>query len=150
METKVTSNRQIPIDPSLFEWPSDKPSLIGSECGFCATVTFPVQDFCPRCGGTEVGDRALARHGVLWTWTTQEFPPKAPPYALDASGDSFRPYAVGYVELDGELRVETRLLAEDVDALHIGMPMRLHFEPLMTDENGCEVISFLFRPAIAA
>lgn len=84
----------------------------------------------------------LPRTGRLWSWTVQRFRPKSPPYA---GPEAFEPYAVGYVELDGALIVEGRLVDVAFDDLEIGMAMRvvpLPFE--MTD--GTLRTSFGFAP----
>jgi uncharacterized protein len=134
------------IDNQLFEWPSDDPRLLGSECQDCGVVTFPTQTSCPSCCGSKMSSRRLANTGRLWTWTTQEFLPK-PPYAVARSAEEFVPFKLGYVELPGEVIVESRLVTPEHQALAIGMPMRLTFEPLFTDAAGVEVISFAFAPA---
>ena len=61
-------------------------------------------------------EHLLPRRGRLWAWTTQDFPPPSPPYA-GPTGDDFVPFGVGYVELAGEVKVETRLTEADPDAL---------------------------------
>ena len=87
----------LPIAAELFSWP-DRPRLIGSSCAACATTTFPAQQSCPRCTGTDLRAVPLATTGRLWTWTIQGFEPK-PPYAMDGP---FEPYGVGYIELAAE------------------------------------------------
>jgi len=79
----------------------------------------------------------------LWAWTTQEFPPPSPPYAGPV-GDAFVPYGVGYVELAGEVRVETRLT--ETKDLRTGMELELMLVPFRTDDDGNEVVTFAFRP----
>ena len=103
------------------------PLLIGSRCERCGVVTFPKQASCPKCACLEVEERLLGRRGTLWSWTVQYFPPKSPPYAGDP--DAFAPYGVGYVELPGEVRVETLLTEADPSRLRIGMPMELTLIP---------------------
>lgn len=66
----------------------------------------------------------LPRRGTLWTWTTQGFEPPSPPYVRDGDGE-FEPYAVGYVELPGFLRVEGRLTESRPERLRIGMEMEV-------------------------
>ena len=134
---------RVPIAEGIFTWPSDEPRLIGGRCDACGTVTFPAQDACPRCASTEMGEHLLARRGRLWAWTTQEFPPPSPPYT-GPTGDDFVPYGVGYVELGGEVRVESRLT--ETEGLETGMEMELVLVPFRTDEDGNEVVSFAFRP----
>lgn len=138
---------RVPVAEGVFTWPSDQPQLIGSRCAACKIVTFPAQDSCPRCASTEMAKHLLARRGRLWAWTTQEFPPPSPPY-LGPTGDAFVPYGVGYVDLGGEVRVETRLTA--MKGLRSGMEMELVLVPFRTDGDGNEVLTFAFRPVDGA
>jgi uncharacterized OB-fold protein len=74
---------------------------------------------------------------VLWTWTTQGFEPK-PPYVPEDG--EFVPFAVGYVEFEGCLRVEGRLTEADPARLRIGMPMEV-----VTLRRG-ELVTYAFAP----
>ena len=126
-----------PITDGLFTWPSDEPRLIGSRCNECGNVSFPAQPSCPRCTATDVTEHLLARDGVLWTWTVQGFRPKSPPYTGPAE---FEPYPVGYVELPGEVKVESRLVDVAPADLRIGMPMELAmvpFTPRPANRSSC-------------
>ncbi|MCW2621351.1 MAG: hypothetical protein JWL64_953 [Frankiales bacterium] len=114
----MAASRSI-VDERLFTG-DDDPQLVGSRCAQCSTVTFPQQASCPRCAGSDVAPHPLAREGALWSWTVQAFPPK-PPY-VPAEGP-FQPYGVGYVDLGGEVLVESRLTA--AQGLRIGMPVCL-------------------------
>ncbi len=136
---------QVPLAEGLFTFPSDEPQLIGSRCAACGIVTFPAQHSCPRCASTEMAEQLLARRGRLWAWTTQDFPPPSPPYS-GPTGKDFVPFGVGYVELPGEVKVETRLTESNPDALTIGMDMELVLVPFRTDDDGDEVVTFAFRP----
>lgn len=137
----------VPVADGIFTWPSDAPQLIGSRCNVCGIVTFPSQESCPRCTSTEMAEHLLSRRGRLWAWTTQEFPPPSPPYAGE-NGDAFTPYGVGYVELPGEVKVETRLTEADPEALGVGMEMELVVVPFRTNDDGSEVVTFAFRPVV--
>jgi len=132
----------IAVAEGLIAGTAAEPELIGSSCRRCATVTFPQQASCPRCTSEEVQERRLQRRGTLWTWTIQCFAPKSPPYAVEP-GDDFEPYAVGYVELAGEVRVEARLTEADPARLRIGMPMELTLIPAPGDAG---TTTFAFRP----
>jgi uncharacterized OB-fold protein len=134
-----------PIVEGLFTWPAVEPRLLGGRCGECGTTTFPRQSGCPRCGSQPLDEVLLARRGQLWAWTTQEFPPPAPPFA-GAGGRDFEPFGVGYVELPGELRVEARLTEHRPEHLRVGMEMELVIVPFGTDEEGTELVTFAFRP----
>ena len=139
---------RVPVAEGIFTWADGmpaEPQLIGSRCGKCAIVTFPSQASCPRCASTDMAEHLLARRGTLWAWTTQQFPPPSPPYA-GPKGKDFVPFAVGYVELGGEVKVETRLTESDVDVLRHGMEMELELVPFATDAEGNEVVTFAFAP----
>jgi len=140
----MTDTRELQlIDPELIGGTLENPTLIGSECGRCGTVTFPRQRSCPRCTSEDVRPRELATRGELWTWTVQCFAPKAPPY-LVGGVEEFEPYGVGYIELPGEVRVEARLTESDPDRLRIGMPMELTLIPV---PGASDKLTFAFRPA---
>jgi uncharacterized protein len=136
---------QIPVAEGIFTWPSDEPQLVGSRCTECGIVTFPSQSSCPRCPSIDMEEHLLPRRGRLWAWTTQDFPPPSPPFA-GPRGEAFEPFGVGYVELDGEVKVETRLTEADPLRLEQGMEMELVVEPFRADDDGNEVVSFAFRP----
>ena len=137
---------QIPVADGLFTWPSDEPRLLASRCTDCDNHMFPVQGDCPRCSGASTETVELARRGTLWTWTVQGYPPKAPPFAGDDDPETFRPFGVGYVEIDGRVRVESRLTQADPTALSIGMEVELLVDPLYVNDDGDEVVTFAFGP----
>jgi len=136
---------RVPVAEGIFTWPADDPRLIGSRCSECGIVTFPAQQSCPRCASTGMVEHLLARRGRLWAWTVQDFPPPSPPYSGPA-GKAFVPFGVGYVELGGEVKVESRLTESDPAALRTGMDMELVLVPFRTDDDGNEVVTFAFRP----
>jgi len=136
----------VPVAEGLFTWPSEEPQLIGAKCADCGVTTFPRQATCPRCPSEHMEDVLLPRRGTLWTFTTQEFLPKNPPYAGTETAEEFEPYGVGYVELPGEVKVETRLTTADVDSLQIGMEMELVVLPYRRAADGSDVLTFAFRP----
>jgi uncharacterized OB-fold protein len=92
-----------------------------------------------------MGEQRLERRGKLWAWTTQDFPPPSPPY-LGPVDKEFAPFAIGYVELPGEVKVEARLTESDPERLRNGMEMELVVVPFRTDDKGNEVVTFAFKP----
>ena len=134
-----------PIAEGLFTWPAAEPALLCSRCQDCGRATFPSQEGCAACCSTNVEVEELPRAGTLWTYTIQRFMPKRP-YHSGETPETFVPYGVGYVELPGGVRVEGRLTENDPDKLQIGMEMEVVFLPFRTDEDGCEVINFAFKP----
>jgi uncharacterized OB-fold protein len=129
-----------PSESDLFCMLDDEPRLIASRCETCSEITFPEQPSCPRCASQSVARELVGPRGVLWTWTVQTFAPK-PPFL---AADPFEPFGVGYVELPGQLRVESRLTESDPSRLRIGLPMKLTLVDLPGHPNRT---TFAFEPA---
>ena len=127
------------VDPTLFA-EGDTIALAGSRCTKCGTVTFPGQQSCPRCTSADVVAHTLPTGGTVWAFTEQLFPPK-PPYAVQ--GADFRPYIVGYVDLDGEVLVESRIVDAVPGALRIDQPVTLVTEAFTPDGD---LVTFAFAP----
>jgi uncharacterized OB-fold protein len=140
---------QTPVSEGIFTWPAVEPHLIGSRCKNCGNHMFPTQSGCPKCTGNDTETVELGRRGTLWTWTVQGFPPKAPPYLGPTDLANFKPFGVGYVELPGQVKVESRLTEADPRKLRIGMEMELVIIPLTTDAEGNEMMTFAFQPVDA-
>jgi uncharacterized OB-fold protein len=88
----------------------------------------------------------LARQGKLWSYTVQGFRPKSPPYAGADDERSFKPFALGYVELPSQVIVETRIETDAPQDLKIGQPMALCLQTFKTAPNGEDRLTFAFRP----
>lgn len=128
-----------PIAADLFD-PSEDPTLWGGRHRATGRIVFPMP------AGMEAADYEqvpLAREGTLWSWTIQQFRPKSPPYT---GPEDFEPYAVGYVELPGEVIVETRLAHVSFDEIRIGDPYRLTIIPFGLHNEGTEIVTFAFEP----
>ena len=108
-------------------------------------MAFPVNPSCTSCGGTEVVIEELPRRGRLFAWTIQHFMPKSP-YRSSETAATFMPYGLGYIELPGALRVESRLLENDPGKLMIGAEMELAFYVHRTEADGTEIINYAFTP----
>src|SRR5688500_14019586 len=130
----------MPVAPGLFTT-GDEPQLIGSRCRDCSVMTFPRQSDCPRCTGDGMEEALFDRRGTLWTFTVQNFIPNSPPYTRAATTETFVPYGVGYVEFEGQARVEGRLTEADPAKLRIGMEMETVVVPLTDD-----IVTYAFRP----
>lgn len=117
--------------------------LIGARHRETGKIVFPFS----QSLGDAYEPFALARNGVLWSYTIQRFPPGAPPYIGDADRESFRPFAIGYVELPGQVIVESRLDVEDFDDLKIGTPLEFTTIAFARGPDGKPVETFAFRPA---
>ncbi len=87
----------------------------------------------------------LASEGTLWSWTVQRFRPKSP-YDGRGGEHDFLPYAVGYIELPGELIVESRIVVDRFESLKIGLPMRITTEAYTENAAGEPVLTYAFTP----
>jgi hypothetical protein len=133
--------RTVPVAADLLEFTPDGVRLVAGRRRSDGKFAFPL----PRGPAAAAYDRVtLDRIGLLWSWTIQRFCPKSPPYAAGDAA-SFRPFAIGYIEIPGQIIVEARLLAE-FDALHLGMRMVVDTLPLWTTDDGSEMTSYAFRP----
>ena len=121
-----------PIAPGL--WTDEaEPRLIVARRGD-GEIIFPVPD---GDAAALVEPVALSRKGTLWSWTTQGFEPKAP----YSGPQPFQPFLIGYVELPGEVIVETRIVDATPADLIIGMPMEFAVVPF----DGARS-TYAFRP----
>jgi uncharacterized OB-fold protein len=138
--------RQIPLAEDLFTWPAEEPALIGGRSSD-GRIVFPYRPHRIVGGVREELERVeLPRRGNLWTFTTQRFRPPSPPYAGDDDPKTFQPFAVGYIELPGALRVEARLTEADPEKLAIGEEMELRIVPFGTDDKGNQIMFYAFAP----
>jgi uncharacterized OB-fold protein len=131
-----------PVAPGLFSQSGGDLHLIGARRKSDGRVVFPMPE------GSEADKYEavkLANQGLLWSFTIQRFRPKSPPYAAADDECSFKPFALGYVELPGQIIVESRIVCDDVAELKIGMKMRMELVPFAL-ADGRTVSNFAFRP----
>lgn len=140
-EPVVTS---VPFAENVFTWPSDRPQLIGCRCTGCTAVFFPEQPSCGVCGSLAVERELLPTTGTIWAWTTQEFLPKAP-YAGGETPETFKSFGVGVIDLEGVVRIESRLTESDPEKLRFGGKVELAIVPFRRDGD-TEIVSFAFKP----
>jgi uncharacterized OB-fold protein len=124
-----------PIAEGLFTRTSP-PQLIGGRDRTTGRIVFP----CPA--GDQFEPLPLGNRGTIWSFTVQRFRPKSPPYAGPAE---FRPYAVAYVDLPGQVIVESRLTNVAFEDVAIGMPVELVLIPLDPDAAD-SVLVHAFQP----
>ena len=137
--------KQVSIRDDILELSKGGPRLIGMRCKDCENYVFPYQEGCSRCTSTNVESVRLGTKGRLWAWTIQGFPPKAPPYLGEVNPKKFEAYGVGYIEIDGQLKVESRLTESDPTKLEVGMPMQLTTIALC-EEDGRDLVTYAFEP----
>jgi uncharacterized OB-fold protein len=136
----ITNTLAAPIADDLLSVEAGELRLVASREHASGRIVFP-----PRALDDDRFDRVLlGTRGKLWSWTIQRFRPKSPPYA---GPDAFEPYAVGYIELEGQLVIEARLTGVPFDQLHIGMDMQLVPLPF-TLASGLERTTFAFTSSM--
>ena len=136
----TTNTLAAPIADDLLSVEAGELRLVASREQASGRIVFP-----PRALDDDRFDRVLlGTRGKLWSWTIQRFRPKSPPYA---GPDAFEPYAVGYIELEGQLVIEARLTGVPFDQLQIGMDMRLVPLPF-TLASGVERTTFAFTSSM--
>ena len=80
----------------------------------------------------------LSPTGTLWSFTRQDFKPK-PPYD---GPEEFTPFLLGYIELPGQLIIESHIVGTTLESLKLGMAMEMVITPF--DESRS---TFAFKPA---
>lgn len=129
------------IAEGVFIEGGDGPRLIAGRCKADGDMRFPM----PTGPDADLYDAVeLSPEGRLWSYTVQRFRPKTPPYIGDDDENSFKPFAVGYVEFPDEIIIEGRILVEDPASLKIGLPMRVAVESFATTRG--DVTTYAFRP----
>lgn len=98
-----------------------QPRLIGGRLP-SGKIVFPVPE---GDAADDVEPVGLSRNGTLWSWTRQDFQPKEPYDGPEA----FEPFLLGYVELPGEVIVETRIVDARLEDLRLGMAMEFVVVP---------------------
>lgn len=131
-----------PVADRLFRGEGASTRLLAGRSRKTGRLRFPF----PHGADAEDYDEVeLAPEGALWSYTIQRFRPKTP-FNGDGDDRDFKPYGVGYVELAGQLIVESRLVAENLESLRIGEPMRVTTEAYRTNEAGEPVLTYAFTP----
>lgn len=131
------------VADNLFRGEGRSARLLGGRSKADGRLVFPF----PHSADAENFDLVeLANEGTLWSWTVQRFRPKTPYNGRGDPDGPFTPYGVGYIELPGQIIVESRILADDFDALRIGQPMALTTEAYREDETGEPVLTYAFTP----
>lgn len=97
-------------------------------------VVFPIPE---GDSGKNLEIVKLSRKGTLWSFTRQDFKPKTP---YDGP-EEFTPFLLGYIELPGEIIVESHIVESTLEELEIGMAMEFVITPFDDTRS-----TFAFRP----
>ncbi len=110
-------------------------------CSACGTWIWYPRATCPACSGTAIAWTATSGHGTLFSFAVVRralWEPYAP----------FVPYATGLVALaeDPAVRIVTRFVGCDVDALRVDQPVHAVFAPLAFPGDPRRPVAPLFTP----
>lgn len=105
-----------PIAPNLWS-EGPEPQLLGGR-NADGSIFFPIPE---DDSANDIEIVKLSRTGTLWSYTQQEFQPK-PPYD---GPEEFVPFLVGFIELPGEIIVESHIVETSLEQLSLGMKMEL-------------------------
>lgn len=110
-----------------------KPHLVGGRCSKCDAFSFPRAAVCTSCLSEEIAAVDLADEGALYSYSIVHQAPKG--WAT--------PYALGYVDLPGDVRVLAHI---DVPhhTIAIDMPLRLAIGVVGSDQAGAPLMSYTF------
>ncbi|MCP4988995.1 MAG: hypothetical protein GY928_23940 [Colwellia sp.] len=133
------------IDSSILSEENGKINLLAGHCQICGRLYFPSQENCSVCE-IQLQEYKLPRQGSIWSWTTQNFQPKSPPYDDKQGIDNFQPFFLGIIDLGNEIRITAKLVDVHMSNIQIGMPVELVELPFESIKNGNQSTSFAFQP----
>lgn len=112
-----------------------EPRLIGGRCRACEAISFPRAAVCTSCLSEDIASVDLGVQGTLYSYSVVHQAPKG--WAV--------PYALGYVDLPGDVRVLAHLDVRP-ENIAINMPMKLAVGVVGADTAGVQLISYTFKP----
>lgn len=95
-------------------------------CDGCGALRYPISPVCPSCLSTDVGWEQVSGRGEVYTFGVFRH------LYNDAWADRI-PYAVAIVRLEEGPFMIGDVVDVDVDAVHVGMPVRVRFEEATPD-----------------
>jgi uncharacterized OB-fold protein len=110
--------------------------LEAGRCVGCGKTYFPPRLVCADCSGREFETVKLADEGSIFTYTVIRV---APSQFVDQA-----PYAVAVVELDDGVRISAQIADADLDALEIGLRVRVEFR-MIQQEGEAGIICYGYK-----
>ena len=137
----------VAVVAGLFKMTAEEPALLGSRCRACGIPYFPTAEYCRNsaCTGREMDACRLPSAGKLYSFTVQRYQPP-PLFRID----DWSPYAIGVVDLEDGLQVMGMIDGVPLDAIRIGMALRLALAPLFADAESGATLTYKFVPDDAA
>ena len=116
----------------------DEVYLIGTRCKSCGEVFFPSKHYCMACTSPDVVDTPLGKKGIIDTFTICRM--TAPGSVMQA------PYVLAKVKLPEGPIVMTVVTDCDPEEVDIGMKVEVVVRKVKADEQGNDVMAYMFRP----
>jgi len=136
-------NRVINLSDGLYtvSLSNEKPKLIGSMCNNCGEIYFPqkLRKHCIHCYKDELVRVELDGRGVISNYTRVHQKPAGGFY------NGPIPYTYGFVDLRDGVRIES-LLKGDENSIRIGQQAEIIIDVLYRDENGNDIVTYMFTP----
>jgi len=95
--------------------------LVVPRCQDCREYIWYPRLFCPHCSSMRVAYEPVSGAGTVYSFTIVR--KGNGPYR------EFAPYVIAYVELAEGPRLMTNIVGVPVEQVHVGMPVRVVFEP---------------------
>jgi uncharacterized OB-fold protein len=133
------SARLIPPIDALTEpyWEAARrQELVMQRCENCDQWQFPPRANCAGCGSSALAWRPVDGGGTVYSYTIARRPPH-PVFAGQC------PLAIAIIELEEGLRMMSNVVGCDAADVHVGMAVRVVFEPI----DDSEVVLPVFAPA---
>jgi len=126
------------IAPELLDLTADKPRLRISHCNECGHDTFPVAPVCPSCMSLDMAEQPMDGSGTLYSFSVVHVAPK----------HWNAPYAIGYVDLPGGLRVLGQI-QQSLEKIAIGSRYVLDLGVVGRKPDGEPASSYVFVPEVS-
>ena len=110
-----------------------EPVLLGAVCRSCGSRMFPSGPVCSNCMSEDVEPEEMPRVGTLYSFTIAHVGPK----------NWKKPYALGYVDLENDVRVFAHLRGD----VAIGDDVELASGEIGKTAEGIPITTFVFQPA---
>ena len=137
----VETGKNVPVKEGLYKIPTSQEEegyLIGSRCKSCGNYFHPPRQICVNCYSEDSEEISLSTKGKIWAYTiARQTVPGTPLTA---------PYIIGQVKLPEEVVVSSLITDCDLEAVRIGMDVKLYFWKVREDAEGNEVIAYAFKP----
>jgi uncharacterized OB-fold protein len=132
------SNEIKVLKEGLFKEEDGKAVLLLGHCKVCGTSFFPERPFCSRCGSDQI-EQVSVSEGKLYSWTTVIHPSQENHMAL--------PYGMAKVDFpDYKIRITGVSTETDSEKLSRGQDMRVVIAKAYEDEDGKDVVTYMFQP----